>query len=74
MGVRVVHIINGECEVFLQKSRDEYVRIRIRENPSDSSGAPSDFEIEGNAAALKETFSTINLILNNLEALNEEPN
>jgi hypothetical protein len=72
--VRVVHIINGDCEVFLQKSRDEYVRIRIRENATDNSVTPSDFEIEGNVASLKDVFSTVNLILQNIDALGEESN
>lgn len=51
------------------------MRIRIRENDSaDTSVTPSDFEIEGNAASLKDVFSTVNLILQNLEALGEESN
>jgi len=71
MALRVVHIINGECDIFLQKSRD-IIKIHISENPN--SPDPTNFELEGSVPALRELISTLNTVMSHAEAISEEIN
>jgi hypothetical protein len=68
LGLRVVHTINGECEIFLQKSRDNFVKIRVTEPDS------ADFEIEGSVDALRELFSILNNVITHVDSISEESN
>jgi hypothetical protein len=75
MGLRVVHIINGECEILLHKTRDDQVQLRISETASDNSDSePADFEIEGSIPALQSLFSTLDVIMSHADALGDEVN
>jgi hypothetical protein len=73
MGLRVVHIINGECEILLHKTRDNQVKLRISEAASDDS-EPSDFEIEGSVDALRSLFSTLDTVMTHVNSITEETN
>jgi hypothetical protein len=73
MALRVVHIINGECDIFLQKSRD-IIKIHVSENPASSSPDPTDFELEGSVPALRELISTLNTVMSHADAISEEMN
>lgn len=68
---RVVHTIKGECEIFLQKSRDN-VRIRISDDPNSTD--PADFELEGSIAAVRELVSTLNSVMTHVDVMTEETN
>ena len=73
MALRVVHIINGECDIFLQKSRDT-IKIHVSENPNSCSSDPTDFELEGSVPALRELISTLNTVMAHADAISEEMN
>jgi hypothetical protein len=73
MGLRVVHIINGECEILLHKTRDNQVKLRISEAASDDS-EPADFEIEGSVDALRSLFSTLDTVMTHVNSITEETN
>ena len=73
MALRVVHIINGECDIFLQKSRD-LIKIHVSEAANSSSLDPTDFELEGSIPALRELIATLNTVMSHADAINEEIN
>ncbi len=76
MGLRVVHIINGDCEIQLHRNRHNVVKLRISEAQSDDTPSvePADFEIEGNLPALQELFSTLSTALCHVDTLTGEMN
>jgi hypothetical protein len=74
MGLRVIHIINGECEILLHKTRDNQVKLRISEAASDSDPEPADFEIEGSVEALQSLFSTLDTVMTHVNSITEETN
>lgn len=74
MGLRVVHIINGECEILLHKTRDNQVKLRISESASDDDPEPADFEIEGSVEALRSLFSTLDTVMTHVNSITEETN
>jgi hypothetical protein len=75
MGLRVVHIIHGECEILLHKTRDNQVKLRISEAQSDTSLEPAaDFEIEGSVEALQSLFSTLDTVMTHVNSITEETN
>ncbi len=69
MACRVVHIIRGDCEIFLHKSRD-IVRIRVSDSPD--SHDPTDFELEGGIDAMRELVSTLTTVMTHIEAIGGE--
>ena len=71
MALRIVHLIHGECEIFLQKTR-ESVRIRISDDPN--SNDPADFELEGSIDAVRELVSSLNSVMSHVEMVTEETN
>ena len=71
MALRIVHLIHGEPEIFLQKTRDN-VRIRVCDDPNSSD--PADFELEGSIDAVRELVSTLNEIMTHVDAVTEEMN
>jgi hypothetical protein len=76
MGLRVVHVIDGECGLSVTKTHKGYVTIRVTENPNEES-CPSelaDFEIEGSIPALRELFGTLQTVLGHIDTMSEEIN
>jgi len=73
MALRVVHIINGECDIFLHKNRDT-IKIHVSENSNSCSPDPTDFELEGSIPALRELISTLHSVMSHADAISEEIN
>jgi hypothetical protein len=73
LSFRVVHLIQGECDIFVSTDNKKHVRIRISERDTDN---PTDIEIEGNPVFIAEAMETVAGVLNNLESITNygEPN
>ena len=63
---RIIHLIQNECDVFVERIGTNAVRIRVTEKDPELSD-PADFEIEGNATHIAEAFYSAASVLDNLE-------
>jgi len=68
---RMVFTIKGDCEIYLQKTRDN-VRIRVCDDPNSTD--PADFELEGTVDAVRELVATLNSVMEHCDAITEEMN
>lgn len=70
MSFRVVHTITSECEITLDKSQKDFIRIRITENKPESCPSESaDFEIEGYIPALQDLILTLSTVMAHVETM-----
>jgi hypothetical protein len=71
LALRIVHIINDDCEILFQKNHN---KVRIRISDSNFNSSPTEFELEGSVDALRELVSTLNLVMTHADAMSEEMN
>lgn len=69
MPSRIVHLINAECDISVERLTDLTVRIRITEKHTEN---PTDFEIEGSPLFISEALAYTASVLSQLNALLEE--
>lgn len=79
---RVVHLIEHECETYIETLSQTRVRIRITERSSEPTTEfdanpvllnPTSFEIEGNPEFILDAISSIFIVLSNMDATRKEP-
>ncbi len=69
---RVVHLIEHECDVYVETIGRDHIRIRITEkNPELLS--PTDLEIEGNPTHILDALASAFVVLSNMDAIRKEP-
>ena len=70
MSFRVVHTITSACDITLDKSQKDFIRIRITENVSDSCPSEAaDFEIEGYIPALQDLIATLSAVMDHVNGM-----
>jgi hypothetical protein len=68
MAHRIVLSINAECDIHVQRTGPDTVRVRITEKGPELL-QPTDFEIEGDAAAIAQALGITASVLGNLDSL-----
>jgi hypothetical protein len=68
MAIRIIHQINSECDIFVERKGRDHVIVRITERNSELPD-PTDFEIEGHPKHISEALATIAGVLVQIEEL-----